>query len=288
MITYENPIFFRERRAAVRRAHRLHWVRRTPGIVLVWVLPVLFVVALTSLGSSNTYDQLPGILGFTAMMSMYLQMLYLCFKGLVSGAGALAREREQQTLETLVSSPLPVARIVEGKFWAAAIPLLGEALLGFFLSLYVLVADMSRNFGGPREDPGMVIPFALLMLSLGAVMLSVAAGLVVSARAPNVTRATSPAVLIGVLAFFGTYAADVFISNWFFRNSDLWVPLFTLLNPYAALTSMVAFLCSFGSRGGGLAVTWEYGWAISTFLFFACSPLLVSLATHRFDRATRS
>lgn len=285
MTVMDNPIWYREQRAASRRARKQRLFMRTPGIVLVWVLPAVIVMGIGVLTAGPSWSGLRSVFTITAFISMYLQILYLCFKGLVAGAGSVAREREQQTLETLLSSPLPVDRLMSGKFWSAALPLLGEALLAFPFSLSLLLVEQPSFRHNVDMQIPYLVPLVLCLLSCGCVLITVALGLVISARATNVTRATSPAVLLGVLLFFGTWVADCFIAVWTSCHGSSWTPCFTLVNPYAALASLQVHAYDPHSSG---AFTWTYGWLITTLLYLSLFPLIVAVATWRFERATRA
>jgi ABC-type transport system involved in multi-copper enzyme maturation permease subunit len=227
----DNPIVFRERQARVARSKRVAWWKRLSecGLLAIWVVPLL--VAMCFIRNTPFSQMAAGC----ALVSIYLQVLYLCSRALIGGAGSIARERDLQTWETLLSTPIGSARLVRGKYAAVVLPLLRETLIAAPFLLLLLCAPSEW-----RCDAGFnhVHILGVLLLSVACVLTFSALGMGVSASSASTTRAATRATTIGGLLFVGTWFFDALLSGFLGQRPQ---PMLTMLNPYTALYSIITY-----------------------------------------------
>src|SRR5262245_57798425 len=112
-------------------------------------------------------------------------------------SGAMVAERERQTWEAVLLTPLSAKKIVHGKLWG----IMGASY--WYLVAYAAPAISLSALSGP-------LGFAYTVLWLGATVLAMyligAAGLWCSVRAPNSWRSLLNTVLIGYLGGLAVYA----------------------------------------------------------------------------------
>jgi ABC-type transport system involved in multi-copper enzyme maturation permease subunit len=112
-------------------------------------------------------------------------------------SGAMVAERERQTWEAVLLTPLSAKKIVHGKLWG----IMGASY--WYLVAYAAPAVSLSVLSGP-------LGFAYTVLWLAATVLAMyligAAGLWCSVRAPNSWRALLNTVLIGYLGGLAVYA----------------------------------------------------------------------------------
>ncbi len=198
-LSLSNPVFDLELRRLFRR-------RRTYVILVVYL-------AILSLGTWLTYTVLHGLRQQPGMAfipvgkimfatTFLLQLGWLCFfvPGLV--AGSIAGERERQTLELLLATPLGPGRVVRGKFAA------GFGLVGLFWLVALPLLSFSFLMGAVAVEEVLV---ATAML--GALALALCGvGLFASALARSSVVATIIAnglVFLGLVALPGLVAVVV-------------------------------------------------------------------------------
>lgn len=219
-----NPVFLREVRVRMRG-----W--RTPGIIVLYVgllgLLAILIFAAAMQGSRPTgFAPEVGAVIYAALAMFQLVLLILAVPGLA--AGAIAGERERQTLDLLLVTRLSAAQVVVGKLLAAT----GFALLLMFASLPVF--GLIFLFGG----------FSLSRLGLSAVVYVVTVLLLgaVSLYFSALYRRTQTAVVAayGVVTtwtllspLFGALTYHVF----FDEHPPLWGLIFAYTNPAFGLAA---------------------------------------------------
>ena len=239
-----NPVFLREVRVRMRS-----W--RAPGLIVRYVgllglLAVLIFAA--AMQGSEPVGFAPGVgaIIYAALAMFQLVLLVLAVPGLA--AGAIAGERERQTLDLLLVTRLSPAQVVVGKLLAAT----GFALLLMFASLPVF--GLIFLFGG----------FSLYRLGLSALVYVVTVLLLgaVSLYFSAVLRRTQTAVVAayGVITtwillspLFGVLTYHVFFDR---TNPPVWGLLFAYTNPAFGLAA---------AAGQPLSeLTWLYSPILST------------------------
>jgi hypothetical protein len=196
-------------------------------VVLLWAA-VGGVVALLALWTRNGFSW-RDFTEVTLLLAWFAQVVYVTFRSLLTGAGAFARERELQTLDTLLASPLPVRDLVVGKWMATAWPVAVEILWSVPLSL-----GLGLTFRPQQIQVGTVFEFTLLNLAL--VALGTTVGLFVSSRAQNTSKASLRTTIFGLCLLLGTYVGDV-VLEWM---GGVPVPFLCTLNPLWATYSIMA------------------------------------------------
>lgn len=220
-----NPVLLREVRVRMRG-----W--RTPGIIVLYVgllgLVALLIFA-ASMRGNRTVGFAPevGAVIYATLAMLQLVLLVLAVPGLA--AGAIAGERERQTLDLLLVTRLSAAQVVFGKLLAAT----GFALLLMFASLPVF--GLIFLFGG----------FSLYRLGLSAVVYVVTVLLLgaVSLYFSALYRRTQTAVVAayGVVTtwillspLFGALTYHVFFD---LENPPVWGLVFAYTNPAFGLAA---------------------------------------------------
>lgn len=109
-----------------------------------------------------------GIAGFGRTTASLLNgvLLIVPLMGLLLGALALAGEKDQGTLMTLLAQPVTPGEILFGKFLGIALALSGTVFLGFGLSGTIIA------FSGGMDEWGAYLVFVGLTLLLGLVYLA--------------------------------------------------------------------------------------------------------------------
>lgn len=229
---FENPILFRERRAKLARNRRVAWWRRSGygGMLAIWLVPLVIGFA------CNRGTDYWAVVCTCALVSVYLQVLYVCLRGLVLSAAAIARERDLQTWDTLLSTPMGVQRLVSGKYASVVLPLLTEVLVTSpFLLVLLFLPNEVRGWCGHYD--GATLIFQIAWLNVISVLFFSAVGLLLSALSPTGARASARAAVAALIVFVGTWLMDVLIAA--LGHSDVG-PFLSLLNPYVALNSFIS------------------------------------------------
>ncbi|HEY4000033.1 MAG TPA: hypothetical protein VGO93_14255 [Candidatus Xenobia bacterium] len=231
---FDNPIWFRERRAWAAQAHRRRWWRRwrSGGLLLLWVM-VFAACALLTLAIDRRCE-LDRIAEPAGVFAMYLTVGYLVLRSLIAGGSGLVRERELQTMDTLVSSPLPARDLVVGKWMVAMLPLLLELL--WALPVALAVGWMGGGQGDDITSAGIARGF---LLSASLVVGLTGMGLAMSHRATASGKTATGSVMAGLALCGGTYVADLIVQ--IYLRSDNLVPVLCWLNPFTALWSAWAW-----------------------------------------------
>ena len=144
--------------------------------------------------------------GRTAASLINLVLLFVPLVSLITGSGAISGERENGTLQYLLSHPVTKAEVFAGKFVGIFIPICLSISLGIGLA-----GDGAAHRGGGGDASSFLLT-ALLSALLAASLLSV--GLLVSVYSRKASRATGIAVflwlvfiILGDLGVMGTAAA---------------------------------------------------------------------------------
>ncbi|MBI2302113.1 MAG: ABC transporter permease [Armatimonadetes bacterium] len=143
MLAYlENPIVLRELRSRM-RGGRAVWLQ----LLYVGVLSFVVVAAWLAARHGDAAALLSGRLGRQLFDCLSVaQGTLLALTAPAFAAGAFTLEREQQTLETLLVSPLSTGRMVRGKLTAATL------FLVLLLTISVPMLALTFLFGGVSPD----------------------------------------------------------------------------------------------------------------------------------------
>jgi Cu-processing system permease protein len=144
--------------------------------------------------------------GRTAASLINLVLLFVPLIALITGAISISGERENGTLQYLLSHPVTKSEVFVGKFFGILVPILFSISLGFGS------AGLGVALGGGSGDAAELVLAALLSGLLAASLLSV--GLVVSVFSKRAPKAIGVAVflwlvfiILGDLGIMGTAAA---------------------------------------------------------------------------------
>jgi positive regulator of sigma E activity len=218
----DNAIWFREHIRAHRR-RRLdtldEWV-----LLVVWLVPLVTMMLGAMLFDGWFFSQLDDLLGWIVLLCGFTQVLYLCSRCLGDASHVIASEREKQTLELLLCSPMSPRRMLWGHFAAVAAPRLAELTICLPLTFELLRAPLAL---GTREVLG------FYLLSCAIVFFFTWLGLLVSCISANVVSAARQAIAFGVLVFVGTFLFD--FDTWALGQGSLHA---SLLNPCTAMFSL--------------------------------------------------
>ena len=181
----------------------------------------------------------------------FLELVAICFLTPALTAGAISGERESQTYEMLLSTPLPPASILRGKLVSA----LGYVFLLIFAS--VPLASLAFTFGGITPRDLIKVPLVLLTVAVTVGVI----GVFFSAWLQRTARATVLTYLLVLLVFFGSGAAYAFAGVLRQEVPPRWIlvvnpasALFSALTPSIPGTNPVGVLGSLGMvLGGNLA-----------------------------------
>jgi ABC-type transport system involved in multi-copper enzyme maturation permease subunit len=159
-----NPVLWRE----LHRRRPSRWVR------VVWFVYVVLSVAasVTTLlirGSTMGGELAPFVNAFQYSIGLLLVS--------VTSVTSLFEERVRGSLDVLMTTPLPTASIVYGKWWGAFRSALLVTVIPLGLAALVAVLPSSRRFAGaPPRDPvetwGLLVLLTGLMLAYGAAVTS--------------------------------------------------------------------------------------------------------------------
>ncbi|HEY4000032.1 MAG TPA: ABC transporter permease subunit [Candidatus Xenobia bacterium] len=280
-----NPIWFREQQTWRARARRLPFWRRSRYLALpaVWIAILLGCCLIQLVSRSNmTASAWREVLEITLVASCYVQLGYLVFRGVIAGATGVVRERELQTMDTLLSSPLPPAELVRGKWMVAALPLLCEVLATFPLAMAMLGLIQVANPDYDRGPAWWAVGDCFL-LSAGLIVFMTGLGLWISTRASNSGRATTQAVLYGLGVALGTYMVDLLVEV--FTRADDFHAVASCLNPWTALWSIWENDKTFGTSSSTIGPHMWLG-TLTAYVCLGCA--LAFLAWQRMRRPAQS
>ncbi|MGA2307073.1 MAG: ABC transporter permease subunit [Acidimicrobiales bacterium] len=171
--------------------------RKRAIVVSMTVLPVLFLVEPVV----TVFLAPPALTGSTLDQSLVLPILYLLLIPTVMpstlAAYSVAGEREQGTLEPLLTTPIRQGEFIVGKAAAVMIPtmVLSYTVFGLFLGAVALFAHPAIATAFFHQGPVLLALFLLAPLLAGW---SIVVGMAVSVRASEVRVAQQ----LGVLASF--------------------------------------------------------------------------------------
>jgi ABC-type Na+ efflux pump permease subunit len=174
-------------------------------IITMSVLPLVFVAAplasVLTIGPGATPDAIKGVVG-SALLGFFLAPLML---PTVIAGYAVVGEREQGTLEPVLTTPVRREELLIGKALAAVMP--STAMAYTLFTLFVIMVELFAHPGVVSlvVAPAVVVAIALFTPLLAA--FSIWVGLAISARSSDVRVAQQLAALamlpmIGVLWLF--------------------------------------------------------------------------------------
>lgn len=232
-ILRDNPVFAREARwwlrlSRLRRNKASLWMA---GVVALAVL-YCYGIALNALVSGeNTGPRL-----WLIVTNLLLVLVVLLAPAL--SAAAITQEREQQTWETLTSTPLTAGEVLIGKWLARLIP------LGLLLTLaapLLFFGAMANNISA------LGVALAVLFLVLTGSWFSMI-GLTCSFLARKTTAALMISMLLTAVICIGTYVLDALVAGLlgtpaygggsFYARRDFGyygIPALTWINPFFCL-----------------------------------------------------
>jgi ABC-type transport system involved in multi-copper enzyme maturation permease subunit len=244
---WENPIAWREAatRASAGGRSAARWVLMGVAILAGILLLIAHERGWWGLGAANTPLTRDWLTGLTVANLMIL-LLFVCG----SGASSLTREKESQTMELLMTTPLTSRYIVWGTvrgLVSFALPLIiGPAAI----LLIVSVVDLVRS---SQARPALTTPESVLLLPLQlAVFASVTA--LISLRLSLVSKKTVKALMgsVGAVVLFVAvaYGCGVAILNAGpFVSAVLWP-----MSPFHAMQGVVNYETMLGDRTARTAV----------------------------------
>jgi hypothetical protein len=212
---FVNPVMVKEFRC--RRFGRLHWLLRL--ISACAVLSLFLTYAATQETIDWGVETIGGILVF-----MQAALLVLITPSLA--AGLISGERESGGWQILVTTPLPVFRIVWGKLLSVILPLLlvlCATLPGYVVMVYI--------------EPGMRFQVERVVICLAATALFC---MLTSAAVGSLFRRTAPATAAAYTALLAVCAAPLLV--WMGRDAPFGhgtVERALTINPVAAALSVI-------------------------------------------------
>jgi ABC-type Na+ efflux pump permease subunit len=195
----------RGRIRAVLRKELREFRRNKLVIITMAVLPLVFVfvplASVLAIGPAATPEAIRGVVG-SALLGFFLAPLML---PTVIAGYAVVGEREQGTLEPVLTTPLRREELLIGKALAAVIP--STAMAYALFTIFVVLVEL---FADSEVVPLVVAPAVILAIALFTPLLaafSIWVGLAISARSSDVRVAQQLAALamlpmIGVLWLF--------------------------------------------------------------------------------------
>jgi len=157
-----------------------------------------------------------------------LQTIYFCLKAINISAPLIIREKEQRTMESIITTPLTPQTILEGKFWAVFNHLTSELTAG--LPLYVITGLFIEEFSFLRL-------IMIYFLTAGQIAFFTITALWCSGQAKNSKDAfvsanslagfifLSPIIILIIMSKIHIYPGSYTILQ------SLILPQFILLNP---------------------------------------------------------
>jgi ABC-type transport system involved in multi-copper enzyme maturation permease subunit len=221
-----NPVLWRE------------WHRRRPSraLRLVWLFYVLIAMFFTVFGVQQTLGGSP-----RGPLTAWVNGLQVAFGLLlltVTAVTALTEERARGTLDVLLTTPLPTATIVWGKWWGTYRTVLGLALLP--LLLVVPLVEEPRGWVG-------VMLLLTVILVCGALVTSLGLALATWVRRPGL------ALALGVVVYVLVTVGWVFLVLVLWRMSA-WTEGMASASPFWAAAGATAL----SDRPGMLPPFWDY------------------------------
>lgn len=240
-----NPVLARESRVRMRG-----W--KAPGLIALYVgvlgFIAWFILAITRATGQSFAPELGGYI-FLALGLAQFALLLFSAPGLT--AGAIAGEREKQTLDLLLITRLTPLQVVSGKLWAAV----AFTLLLMFASLPVYSLLFLMGGISLVNLAQTTVVYVVTVFLLGAV------GLYFSAVFRRTQAAVIAAYGLAIGWMIATFVASLLIFEVFNRRfaEDLppaWATIFGYANPFVGLAA---------AMGGPLGeVTRLYGRILTT------------------------
>ncbi len=257
-----NPVFVREFRVRMRGARG--YALMGGYLLAVLIFPAIYtVVEALGHGAPDTQEEwarysraiLGGVLeGQTVLATLILPAML---------GGVVAMERQRQTYEQLVITPLRASSIMWGKLMAAG------ARMAYLVFATVPLMAICLWIGGISWD----------LLAVGSVMclttvaFVAAASLCVSALTPTPTSGIVLSYVVVLMASYGIPVVEVLISE-VMLHSYGWEPVSLALIPWSAT---VYYLDA--SDAGLLGVPERRYWTISLAVGVVSAPVVLALAT---------
>jgi ABC-type Na+ efflux pump permease subunit len=195
-------------RAVVRKELR-DYRRKRAVVVTMFVLPVLFLVEpIEAIFFGPASDSGPSLEKFVILPLLYLLLIPVVMPSTLA-AYSVAGEREQGTLEPLLTTPLRRQEFILGKAAAVMIPtvVLSYAVFGLFLAAVALFAQPVVASAVFHDGPVLLALFLLAPLVAGW---AIVVGMAVSVRASEIrvaqqlgTLASLPMVGVVLLLAIG-------------------------------------------------------------------------------------
>jgi hypothetical protein len=230
----DNPVFFRESRV-LSRTRGVGFNRLVNAIVypLMYVIPPLFMI-ITAMGSRycirsghDILDMLRGCFYF----SVSVQFFFILFSAMNNTQSSFAREKEQKTYDSLVSTLMTPRELYGGKLFSALYPTLATLVL--YSPLFILLGLVVKC-----RIEGLM---AVLFFSLGLALFFGIVGTFASIYCADTKKAASLVTAIVAFLILVTGFLDFFFFSLYhgFFPTSTFFPLFTLLNVGGGYASTV-------------------------------------------------
>lgn len=255
---------------------------RAPILMCVYFAIVLGIFSLfySALGGSGSYYgssySRPVPQGSDLAASLYTVLVVLVFGVIVlmspaMCAGAIAGERERQTLDLLLCSPLSARRIVTGKM------LSNLAFILFLLMLTLPLFAMVYLFGGSSFGDIVVLFLYLAICAYACTSVAIFFSALLK-RSSLATILTYVALFLFVVLTFvgGAYAMQLHNMNYTGAYPDPYVPLLWRINPVYAVVEILTGTSTTAAFSSLLYGGYGYSYAASSGVFANASSLLVS------------
>lgn len=194
----EQPLLVREMRSRM-RGTRAYWILFTYLLVLALFVLFTYLSLVTVLTHSNNgrlraaHEMSQSI--FTAALAVQLFLIFFVIPAITSGS--ISQEREQQSLDLLLTTPLSRARIVFGKLLSST------AFIFLLIATSLPIVTLSFLFGGVSTSEIVaayffLVGFSVLNSALGLMWSSIARTTV---QAAVFTYLTAFALSLGIPSF---------------------------------------------------------------------------------------
>ncbi|MCB0076595.1 MAG: ABC transporter permease subunit [Anaerolineales bacterium] len=250
-----SPILIKEMRSSMRGARFFVGITFFLLLIATVSLMVYYVQALDSYSNPTTIGRT--LFGFmTAVESMLLMAIAPSLT-----AGAIAGERQKQTFEMLMATPLGVGQVLRGK--------LAASLNYLFLLLIAAIPINSIVFLLGGITPGSLIAW-IIWLSVSVIMLATF-GLLVSSWMTRAGLATTLTYLLSALLFVVLPVMMLFIGTSFFFAAGNQPPCRSLAS-LGLLHPLAGFMAINGVFSSNWTSYWPYLIAVLSF-YIALSGL---------------
>lgn len=294
----KNPIYRKELKQYA-RSRRAMWVLVAFNLILQMIGLFVYYISFARAGSHGIRIRYADILTVYRILVLTEFLLVMCIVPAVS-SGAVCGEREKQTFDPLMSTPMSPLQIVFGKLSASlhivflllisALPTFGLVFsiggirLRDLCALYICLILQAIVFGSAsilisvycrKTATATVLSYLIMFFVVLGTMLAVGACYALSSEEGSYVTME--------MVYRGMASNEAAVRNW---------NLLLLLNPSSALLALFreqtgsapALLLEYGSKGGIAEAIREHWLAVSIVLQMAAALLFQFLAVRRLSR----